>query len=109
MTTRPTRKSNASPATHPLQPETRVTVFQLALARRPFIEGRPVIVRAVPSTPDLYVVRFPGGRRTRQRFVHPEFQAKPDRVLARMLSEWRASLDPSLLTEFDFPNEEDNS
>lgn len=92
-------------ATHPLARGARVTVFSLLLGRRPVIEGRAVIVRPIPGEPHCYEVRFAGERRVRSRLVHPEFQADPKGTLAALLREWRASLSPTLLLDFDLLHE----
>jgi hypothetical protein len=89
------------PYCHPFQPGQRVTVFRFGHFRRPLIEGQAEIVSALADKPDVYLVRFEGERRTRERLVHPgAWQNQPDRLLRQLIAAWQQSLTPELLREF---------
>jgi hypothetical protein len=88
---------------HPLAPGRRVTIFGILVGRRPFIEGTAEIIRLLAKKDGLCEVHFIGEPRhlTRRRIIHPEWQADPEAALAALLREWRASLSPDLLCDFD--------
>lgn len=70
-----------------------VTIYRLALVRRPLIEGRATILGILDPARDLYRVRFSGETVPRERLVHPgPWQADPDAMLRALLGHWRMSL-----------------
>jgi hypothetical protein len=84
-----------------------VTIFSILVGRRPFIEGTATIIRPLVEEDGLYEVHFIGEPQglTRRRIVHPEWQVDPNAALAALLREWRASMLPELLDDFDLLRE----
>jgi hypothetical protein len=93
-----------SDSVHAFQAGDEVFIISLALFGRPYIEGRAHIETPFAGVRDLYFVRFIGDTRLRERYVFPEYQADPHRMLGILLDTWRASLVPEILTEF-FPDD----
>ncbi len=86
-------------------PGCRVTIFQVAITQRPYIEGRATIVAPDPDFPGLYTVCFDGETRPRERLVHGgEWQSAPKEQLRRLYNEWLVKMTPELLAVF-FPGE----
>lgn len=90
---------------HPLNVGDVVAVFALDGAGRAYLEGQAAII-ARCAQPHTYSVRFRREKRSRVRFVNPDWQARPDRSLALLLEFFRASrtINPSV-TDF-FPDEQ---
>lgn len=78
-----------------------VTIYRLALARPPLIEGRAMLLDGLDPARDLCRVRFLGEAVPRARLVHPgPWQAEPDAMLRALLAHWRMSRLPEALAGF---------
>jgi hypothetical protein len=90
--------------THPFVAGDQVAVFAFDHWGRPFLEGRAVIV-APTTRAHVYRVQFNNEKRSRLRFVNPEWQADAERSFALLLACWRANgpADPQI-DDF-FPND----
>jgi hypothetical protein len=83
---------------------TTITVFRFGKQTVPFIEGLAVI-KSSTLLPDCYEVQFVGELTIRRRFVYHELQNEPERMLAMLLSLWRAENAASAdITDF-FPDD----
>lgn len=67
-----------------------VSVFTLEGSGRPILEGHAVII-ARSDQPHLYYVRFRDEKRSRLRFVNPDWQVQPERSFALLHAFWRSS------------------
>lgn len=87
---------------HPIfEPGELVYIFQIALFRRPFIEGRAVILAPARDVVGIYYVRFEDEARPRRRYVLPGvYQSHPEQTLDVLLTAWRVSLSTETLEEF---------
>lgn len=79
-----------------------VTVFAVGPAG-PYIEGRAV-TKSECAQPHVYRVCFLGETTTRTRFIHPDWQAEPERGLALLLQLWRTNTSPPSFEDF-FPDD----
>ena len=84
----------------PLGFPSSVVCFDLLLG--PFIEGKRFVARApIPGLADFYLGSFDGDPRTYKRFVFPEFQSDPDRIVRILRELWLDSMLPEVPAEFD--------
>lgn len=89
------RRSHLRPGMEVLVPH------PIKIVERPHTEGRAELIQRMSHAPDVWRVRFVGEDITRLRFVHAGiWQSAPEQLLASLLLHWRATLDPSLLSEF---------
>jgi len=79
----------------------RVAIFGLS-SSGPTIEGVGVI-ESVGAAPNQYRIRFVGERIATLRFVHPDWQAAPERSLALLIEFWRSSQRDDPFVEDFFP------
>jgi hypothetical protein len=93
-------KGGTTLMTHPVSSGEKVTIYRLALLRRPFIEGRATVIGPVLSATNLYQVRFDNERRSCRRLLHPgAWQSDPDQLLAALTGHWRVTISPELVAE----------
>lgn len=96
------REDVAADAAHPIGIGTTVTVFKIAQAHGPFIEGRAV-TKGRARGRNRYLVQFMNDPRVRLRVVHAACQIDPERMLEILLDIWRAS-NEAAVDEF-YPDE----
>ena len=87
---------------HPIKIGETVAIFALGPSG-PFIEGDGT-VSCHSTTADHYWVRFAGEPMARLRFVHPDWQASPDRALALLYAFWGSSRSRAPIIEDFFPD-----
>ncbi len=83
------------PAIHPSASSSLgvVTIFGFSPDRGFYIEGRAVVLGRGHG-PNHFKVRFLGERLTRDRYVHPDWQAHPTRALKLLQDFWSAQKSP---------------
>jgi hypothetical protein len=87
---------------HALKVGDTVAVFSLD-SSGPSIEGTGII-ESYATAPDRYHIKFSGERVTRLRFIHPDWQADPERSLALLREFWRSNrIDNPRIEDF-FPD-----
>jgi hypothetical protein len=97
------RGSGAASDAHPIPVHERVAILRVPESGAPFIEGRAV-VREVARGPHCYLVQFTGDPLLKQRIVHPDYQADPERMLEILRDLWRASSTPEVSDFFPEDN-----
>lgn len=74
----------------PLQAGAQVTVYHVAMIRRPLIEGTAIVLGVFDEARDLYWVRFADETVPRVRLLHDgRWQSEPDATLRALLAHWR--------------------
>jgi hypothetical protein len=96
-------RTDKADASHKFRIGDPVVVFALSASGRPFIEGRAQ-VEARCTRRNHFRVRFCGESVSRTRFIHPDWQAEPERSLALLIEFWESSAEPSPFEDF-FPDD----
>src|SRR5262249_29002883 len=90
--------TGATSDSHPIPVGTRATVLRMSPAGAS-VEGRGV-VKEIARGRHRYLVQFSGDPVLRERIIHPDYQADPERLLEILVDLWRASSTPAVADFF---------